>query len=184
MPQSSAVLYWFVCAAWRVALDVGVWLHTYIGGIDNLEGTHGFAHAAIVPPQKLVVQAADTACSNHTTRPGTSSPPLMWSSATKHTLKGTFSLSWKVACNPAETPANAQLTAQVAVPANALGTTSLPLLTSSAHDAVVTESGAVIWAHGAYVAGVTGITGAFVNADAGTIAIQHGSGDYAFVHSR
>ena len=160
----------------------GVWLHTYVGGIDNLPGSYGFQHALLAPPQSLVLQAAAAACSNQSTvhGPGTSSPPLMWSSATKHTLKGTFSLFWKVRWAPRAK--EAQLTAEVAVPANALGTTVLPLLAAAApEDAVVRESGSVIWAHGAYVAGAAaGITGARANAAAGTIEIQHGSGQYAF----
>ena len=85
-----------------------------------------------------------------------------------------------MACVAADTTV---LTAEVAVPANALGTTVLPLLTGSAVTATISESGAAIWAHGGYVAGVPGITGATANAAAGTIEIRHGSGEYAFEHS-
>ena len=99
----------------------------------------------------------------------------MWSSATKSTVKGPFSLFWTVACvSPASN--TAKLTAEVGVAANAVATTVIPVLTGTVADAVIQESGTTIWTHGAYVAGAPGITGAVVRVrcDSGCMCVWRG----------
>ena len=82
----------------------GVWLHTYVGGIDNAPGSIGFDHVRFAPPVALVTQAAAGGCSGDgqllapATAAGTSSAPLKWSSAMRTIVKGHFSLFWRVGC--------------------------------------------------------------------------------------
>eukprot|EP01048_Picozoa_sp_COSAG05_P032317 COSAG05_NODE_12313_length_473_cov_0.497326_1_plen_87_part_01 len=75
----------------------GVWLHTYIGGIDNAPGSIGYEHVQIASPAELIQQAlaaspsaweTQSIASRHaqlkldgTSRSASSSPPLEWTAA-------------------------------------------------------------------------------------------------------
>ena len=151
----------------------GVWLHTYVGGIDNAPGSIGYEHLLIRPPADLI-KAVMTASDS---RPlgsgagagyGTSSPPLTWTSGTKQTPHGEAALFWRVA--------NGSLSLDVTVPANVKATTAVPLAGPSA--SITEGGGAKVWSGGKYVPGVEGV--AHATAAGGAVAIEHGSGTYAF----
>lgn len=80
------------------------------------------------------------------------------------------------------------VTLAVTVPANAKATVRVPFSSAGAAPGTVTvtEGGAPVWAAGAYVPGVPGVTGASVGPAADTpvgqftIDVEVGSGDYAF----
>ena len=42
----------------------GIWLHTYLGGIDNAPNTVGYEHVLIAPPAALIAQAVQAASTN------------------------------------------------------------------------------------------------------------------------
>ena len=145
----------------------GVWLHTYVGGINNAPGSIGYEHVTISPPASLIKAAVSKAIK----APGdTTSAPLTWTSAAKETLRGEFALFWSLG--------NSTLTVDVTVPANALATTIVPLVGGGAQP-TITEGAAKVWEHGSYVSGVKGIRSAAKDGD--TIQIEHGSGNYHFV---
>lgn len=169
----------------------GVWLHTYVGGIDNAPGSIGFDHVRFAPPVALVAQAAAGGCSSDgqlhapATAAVTSSAPLKWSSAMKTTVKGQFGLFWRVGCTSNSTGSGSSgssvvVTVDVDVAANAVATTAVPVIGNAAA-VVITEAGVAVWKAGAFVPGVAGVTGAAVIGD--VIEIRHGSGHYVFVRN-
>ena len=162
-----------------------MWLHTYVGGIDNAPGSIGFDHVLFAPPVALVAQAAAGGCSGDgqllapATAPSTSSAPLKWSSAMKTTVKGHFSLFWRVGCSNSKKGSSVVVTVDVDVAANAIATTAVPVSGNAAAVVITEAGGAAVWKAGSYVPGVAGVTGAAVVGD--VIEIQHGSGHYVFV---
>lgn len=172
----------------------GIWLHTYLGGIDNAPGTIGYEHPVFAPPAALIAQAVQAA----STKPeiwetqsinsrreqllhfdgtiysgtSTSSPPLTWSTATKQTARGEVALSWQLG--------NGTLSMDVSVPANTVASTVVPLVGGGASPTIV-EGGKQLFAAGTYVSGVEGVTSATKQGD--SVVIEHGSGTYAFVVS-
>ena len=69
----------------------------------------------------------------------------------------------------------------VTVAANSRATTIVPMGINSA-SVTIAEGSTMIWKNGAYVAGgVMGVTRAVKVGD--TVAIEHGSGTYSFVHA-
>jgi hypothetical protein len=123
----------------------GIWLHTYVGGIDNAPGSIGYAHARIAPPAALISQAAGAAATDvwetqsidarraqltnfdgaNTNARSSTSPPLTWSSATKQTALGEFALFWRLG--------NGTLSLDVTVPANAVASALPPPLALLSH---------------------------------------------------
>jgi alpha-L-rhamnosidase len=146
----------------------GGWLHTYVGGISNTKGTIGYQNVRFAPPGELMV--LDTP----------SQQPMTEGSATKHTGRGTYGLFWNLA-NSSDAMGQSSgvlLSIRSTAPANSIATTVVPLLGATAATVVITESGNAVWTSGHYVAGVDGITGAQVVAQA--IEIAHGSGVFDF----
>jgi hypothetical protein len=180
----------------------GVWLHTYIGGIDNMPGSIGYEHVRLAPPAALLQQAvaADPQSwetqsiearrarlqLNGTSLAGidSSSPPLRWGSATKTTTRGEFALFWRLGAVPGGVGSDGVgdvvgfgLSMDVTVAANARATTIVPLVSSPL--VTIVEGTSVIWKQGAYVAGAAvGVTAARKVGDA--VEIEHGSGSYSF----
>ena len=170
----------------------GIWLHTYLGGIDNAPGTIGYEHAVIAPPAALIAQAVQAASTNvwetqsinarrehllhfdgaTNTGTSTSSPPLTWSTATKQTPAGEVALSWELG--------NSTLSMEVSVPANTVATTVVPLVGGGANP-TISEGGKQLWNRGSYVSGVGGVTSATKQGD--SVVVEHGSGTYAFMVS-
>jgi len=64
------------------------------------------------------------------------------------------------------------------VPGNGVATISVPLMSTTAAKAVITEGSSIVWKNGAFVSGVSGVTGAKVAANA--ISFSVGSGSYSF----
>jgi hypothetical protein len=73
----------------------------------------------------------------------------------------------------------------VAIPANARATVRVPLDRAKPFSSVtVSEGGAPVFASGAYVPGVAGVTAAALNTADATLDLEVGSGSYAFVSAQ
>ena len=72
---------------------MGEWVYLYAAGLTQAPDSVGFEHAWFVPPPKLLEQAA-----HGVTFPNSStiSQPLKWGSASKTTMRGTFSVEWNL----------------------------------------------------------------------------------------
>ena len=70
----------------------------------------------------------------------------------------------------------------ITVPVGSTGSVVLPTFGAATSSVQITESGSAVWAKGAFVAGVAGVTGAASEHDAtgDNIRITVGSGDYHF----
>ncbi len=170
----------------------GIWLHTYLGGIDNAPNTVGYEHVLIAPPAALIAQAVQAASTNvwetqsinarreqllhfdgtTNTDTSTSSPPLTWSTATKQTPAGEVALSWELA--------NGTLSMEISVPANTVASTVVPLVGGGSNP-TISEGGKQLWNRGSYMNGVDGVTSATKQGD--SVVVEHGSGTYAFMVS-
>jgi len=74
---------------------------------------------------------------------------------------------------------------EVTIPANARATVRMPLDAARPFTGLtVTEGGATVFAAGAFVPGVAGVTGAALHAADATLDLEVGSGDYGFVSSQ
>lgn len=83
-------------------------------------------------------------------------------------------VTWSCAATP-------DLTLSASVPVAATATVVLPYAKATpAGSVTVTEGGTTVWANGAYVPGVPGVTGASLLADVPAVAVAVGSGDFAF----
>jgi hypothetical protein len=71
----------------------GDWVYLYGAGLTQAPDSIGFEHVWFVPPAKLLDQAA-----HGITFPNSStiSQPLKWGSASKTTMRGTFSIEWNL----------------------------------------------------------------------------------------
>jgi len=86
-------------------------------------------------------------------------------------------LDVQVTCSAATTG----LTLTATVPTNTVATVMLPFpIGTPAGNVTVTEGGTNVWAGGAYVPGVPGITGASIVASVPAVAVEVQSGIYAF----
>ena len=164
----------------------GKWLHTYVGGVDNAPGSVGFDHVLFAPPAGLLEQAVNGAAGG-----STSSPPLVWGTATKATPKGAVEHSYRLQQSSSVATVGTGsgdgytgLYVHVAAPANTVGTTVVPLLGSDPTKSTIADSTGAgqVWAAGAFVGqGIAGITGASLDAGKDAVVIEHGSGVYDFV---
>jgi hypothetical protein len=170
-----------------------------VGGIDNGDRSVGFDRVVMAPPQQLIDAAVNSSA------PGpnvTTSAPLTWTSATKEAPKGTLALAWTLTNTPPEperrtsgggapprsggggggSGSGVRLNVQVTVPANTVATTRIPLVGIDVAMATIVDAitASPVWVKGGYVAGTEGITGASYDTALGVVAIEHGSGGYAF----
>ena len=76
----------------------GEWVYLYAAGLTQAPDSIGFEHALFVPPPKLLEQAANGA--THPKNTSTISQPLQWGSASKMTMRGTFSVAWNLPAPP------------------------------------------------------------------------------------
>ena len=67
------------------------------------------------------------------------------------------------------------------VPVGSTASVRVPTLTASPAVATITEGGVTVWAAGAFVPGVPGLTSAAAGADGKSVVFAAGSGSYAFV---
>ena len=75
----------------------GEWVYLYAAGLTQAPDSIGFEHALIVPPPKLLEQAAHGV---NFSNASTISQPLHWGSASKTTMRGTFSVAWNLPAPP------------------------------------------------------------------------------------
>jgi hypothetical protein len=71
----------------------GDWVYLYGAGLTQAPGSIGFEHVQFVPPPKLLEQAAHGVVFPNSS---TISQPLKWGSASKTTMRGTFSIEWNL----------------------------------------------------------------------------------------
>lgn len=93
---------------------------------------------------------------------------LTWAQASYDSIHGTIEVRWE--------KSGGALAVNVTIPANTSATVSLP--GSGTGPFSVHEGGKSVWSNGAYVSGVTGISGAAMNGD--RVEMQVGSGTYHF----
>jgi len=93
---------------------------------------------------------------------------LTYASASIKTVRGIISSSWK--------KADASLTLEVTIPANATAQVSVPTL--GLKKFAITEGDKAIWKDGVYIDGVAGIAAAHQDAD--WVTFDAGSGSYRF----
>ena len=91
---------------------------------------------------------------------------LTWAQTTYDSVHGTIAVRWE--------KIGGALVVNVTIPANTTATVSLP----AKGPATIQEGGKSVWSNGAYVSGVTGISGASANRDRVDVAV--GSGNYHF----
>ncbi len=96
---------------------------------------------------------------------------LTHAGATITTVRGNVSSKWRIA--------EGVFSLEAGVPVNSTARISVPLL--GLGDTTLREGGQVVWQNGAYVAGVTGISGASRTGDYVTFSV--GSGTYTFARS-
>eukprot|EP00040_Diaphanoeca_grandis_P031968 m.192534 g.192534 ORF g.192534 m.192534 type:complete len:1045 (-) comp32471_c0_seq1:82-3216(-) len=90
-------------------------------------------------------------------------------------------LAIQVTCAAAPKPGGHVLNLNVQVPVGSDSQLVVPLLGSSPSSVMISENGTAVFKNGAYVAGVSGVTGAMATKD--SIVIEHGSGSYRFIRT-
>lgn len=155
----------------------GKWLHTYVGGIANAPGSVGFDHVWLAPPGDLLLDAVKAV----TIPNSTSSSPLTWGSASQAGSKGAIAHTYRLVAGSSPS-SYAGLSVIVEVPANAVGTTVIPLLGAAVATFTITEGAVQLWNHGAKTGNaVNGITAVSLVQNGTAVRIDHGSGAYSFV---
>eukprot|EP00729_Bicosta_minor_P017734 gene17734-15375_t len=155
----------------------GKWLHTYVGGIANAPGSVGFDHVWLAPPGDLLLDAVKAV----TIPNSTSSSPLTWGSASQAGSKGAIAHTYRLVAGSSPS-SYAGLSVIVEVPANAVGTTVIPLLGAAVATCTITEGAVQLWNHGAKTGNaVNGITAVSLVQNGTAVRIDHGSGAYSFV---
>ena len=70
---------------------------------------------------------------------------------------------------------------QVMVPTNGAASVAMPLTAKVSPTLTIIEGGASVWANGAFVPGVAGVTAGAASADGMSVVFQCGGGTYKFV---
>ena len=140
--------------------STGSWYYSTLAGLGRAHGSRSWNDLVIAPPSGRVLAN------------------LSWANASIDTPMGLVRSAWS-ASPQAASSSGAVYTLSITLPPNARARVTVPTI-SAAAVASVTEGGRLVWAHGAFVAGVSGVTSAAEGLNGHAVVFQVGSGSYEF----
>jgi hypothetical protein len=138
--------------------STGSWYYSTLAGLGRARGSRSWSDLVIAPPSGRVLAN------------------LSWANATIDTPMGLVRSAWVT--SPASSSGVAYAVS-ITIPPNSRARVTVPTITAAAVT-TVTEGGRPVWAHGAFVPGVGGVTSATQGPDGHAVVFRVGSGSYEF----